>query len=246
MDEIKQLEQRLLDDYLEGLERERAEKDSGGSKNTIKPGAGSTNSVPRIRGTPINPKLIPNVAFILRQDSAKKVFSASFSASTGVPSRSVLNLVSVLRRDCSRISVDARKQFFSDSVRRAALRNGLDPLLLQKVCQHESGWNPFAVYKNDNGTYDFGLFQLNSATLADAYARGVKVNPFNVEESADFAAKHLAHLINVFGDSSLAVVAYNRGEGKVRKWLRRGLSTEEILNIVRNAAYHRSVLSQKV
>jgi soluble lytic murein transglycosylase-like protein len=39
---------------------------------------------------------------------------------------------------------------------------GLSPLLLQSIAQHESGMNPVAIGKNTNGTYDYGLMQINS------------------------------------------------------------------------------------
>ena len=39
---------------------------------------------------------------------------------------------------------------------------GISPLLLWSIAQHESGMNPAAIGKNANGTYDYGLMQINS------------------------------------------------------------------------------------
>lgn len=39
---------------------------------------------------------------------------------------------------------------------------GVSPLLLWGIARHESGMNPDAVGRNSNGTYDYGLMQINS------------------------------------------------------------------------------------
>lgn len=39
---------------------------------------------------------------------------------------------------------------------------GISPLLLWGIAQHESGMNPAAICRNGNGTYDYGLMQINS------------------------------------------------------------------------------------
>ena len=39
---------------------------------------------------------------------------------------------------------------------------GVSPLLLWGIARHESGMNPAAVGRNGNGTYDYGLMQINS------------------------------------------------------------------------------------
>jgi len=40
---------------------------------------------------------------------------------------------------------------------------GVSPLLLWSIAKHESGMNPAAVCRNSNGTYDYGLMQINSS-----------------------------------------------------------------------------------
>lgn len=39
---------------------------------------------------------------------------------------------------------------------------GVSPYLLRSIAQHESGMNPLAIGRNVNGTYDYGLMQINS------------------------------------------------------------------------------------
>lgn len=40
---------------------------------------------------------------------------------------------------------------------------GVSPLLLWSIAKHESGMNPAAICRNGNGTYDYGLMQINSS-----------------------------------------------------------------------------------
>ena len=44
----------------------------------------------------------------------------------------------------------------------AGFEYGISPLLLQSIARHESGMNPAAVCRNANGSYDYGLMQINS------------------------------------------------------------------------------------
>ena len=39
---------------------------------------------------------------------------------------------------------------------------GIPPLLLWSIAKHESNFNPHAIGRNSNGTYDYGLMQINS------------------------------------------------------------------------------------
>ncbi|HOL44407.1 MAG TPA: lytic transglycosylase domain-containing protein [Methanothrix sp.] len=38
----------------------------------------------------------------------------------------------------------------------------IPPVLLWAIASHESGFNPYAVNRNINGSYDYGLMQINS------------------------------------------------------------------------------------
>jgi soluble lytic murein transglycosylase-like protein len=40
---------------------------------------------------------------------------------------------------------------------------GVSPLILWSISQHESAMNPAAICRNVNGTYDYGLMQINSS-----------------------------------------------------------------------------------
>jgi len=45
----------------------------------------------------------------------------------------------------------------------AGRQYGVSPLLLYAIAVHESGMNPGAVNVNRNGTYDYGLMQVNTS-----------------------------------------------------------------------------------
>lgn len=40
---------------------------------------------------------------------------------------------------------------------------GVDPAVLWSIAKNESNFNPWAVNHNSNGSYDFGLMQINSS-----------------------------------------------------------------------------------
>lgn len=85
----------------------------------------------------------------------------------------------------------------------------------------ESRWNPQAVSKmNWNGSYDYGLMQLNSNYLeyfVDKYWDSEEeFDPFNGEHSLRVAARHLEWLLSRTGNVDDAIKAYNVGLTSVR------------------------------
>jgi soluble lytic murein transglycosylase-like protein len=79
--------------------------------------------------------------------------------------------------------------------------------MFQAVAYVESRYNPNAV----SYTKDKGLFQISSIT-ANHY--GLK-DPFNSEENATVAAKHLVYLKRKFKNWDTAIMSYNWGSAKV-------------------------------
>ncbi len=96
-------------------------------------------------------------------------------------------------------------------VAREALRYGLEPALLHAVISVESGYNANAVSKRGAA----GLMQLMPET---AKRYGV-VNVFDPVENVRAGAHYLGDLLKLFdNDLTLALAAYNAGEGAVLKY----------------------------
>ncbi|EOG7748432.1 lytic transglycosylase domain-containing protein [Vibrio cholerae] len=79
--------------------------------------------------------------------------------------------------------------------------------LITAVIHNESGFNPLAV--SSKGAK--GLMQ-----LMDVNSQGI--DPFIPEQNIKTGTKLLADLIKKYGDFSLALAAYNAGEGNVKKY----------------------------
>jgi soluble lytic murein transglycosylase-like protein len=97
---------------------------------------------------------------------------------------------------------------YENSIRLAAVEQGLDPALLHAVIQVESGYNDRAV--SAKGAK--GLMQLMPET---ARSLGV-ANIDNPSANLRGGARYLRQLIGSFGDLTLALAAYNAGAGAVR------------------------------
>ena len=100
---------------------------------------------------------------------------------------------------------------------------GVPEWILAAVIQYESGYDEFARNRNNNGTMDLGIAQLNSRYLgyfAEQFNGGLTVDPFNPLVSIRIAARYLARNYQTFGNWEYAVAAYNCGPGRAveRPW----------------------------
>ncbi len=124
--------------------------------------------------------------------------------------------------------LSANEQQYDALIKRAAAANGLDPNLVRAVIKAESSFRKDAV--SSAGAQ--GLMQLMPAT-----ARGLGVkDSFDPAENINGGTKYLSDLISRFGDTRLALAAYNTGPGRVKR-----------LNITdANNAFEYSKLSERV
>ena len=99
---------------------------------------------------------------------------------------------------------------YADTVAAAAAANGVDPELVHAVIAAESNFDPHAV--SPKGAQ--GLMQLMPATAAEL---GVG-NVWDPGENIRGGTAHLAKLLTKFDDLSLAIAAYNAGEGAVQRY----------------------------
>ncbi|MHB1125711.1 MAG: lytic transglycosylase domain-containing protein [Bacillota bacterium] len=108
---------------------------------------------------------------------------------------------------------------YKDSIIKYSMENSLDPLLVASVIRVESGFNPNAV----SGPGARGLMQLMPETaqwIAEKidveYSRDMLYDPaYNIR----FGTWYLASLHSEFGNTVVAIAAYNGGRGRVRSWL---------------------------
>jgi hypothetical protein len=98
---------------------------------------------------------------------------------------------------------------FAHIIRAAAERYGVDTRLVEAIVQTESAGNPTAV--SPKGAR--GLMQLMPERAAELGVR----NSFDPHQNVDGGVRHVRDLLQRFGgDVTLALAAYNAGEGAVR------------------------------
>lgn len=99
----------------------------------------------------------------------------------------------------------------------AANRFKLDPFLLYSMAYVESGFNPYAIGRNKNGSYDLGLMQINSTWKPTLKSYGIDMKDlYNPCVSIHVGAWVLAHNVKRFGYNWTAVGAYNTGKANAR------------------------------
>lgn len=104
-----------------------------------------------------------------------------------------------------------------------ALCDGLNldsDLAVAHLLVENPDFNPDAIHKNDNGTLDLGLFQLNDkylwTTFKDKYwFDNVELDPFNWKHNTYIALHLMADLNREFKVQDDAIMAYNGGRGNV-------------------------------
>lgn len=93
--------------------------------------------------------------------------------------------------------------------RRIAEEEGVDPDLFERLVQQESSFRPDVVSRAGA----IGYAQLMPATAAE-----LGVDPWDPEQNLRGGARYLRQQFDTFGDTRLALAAYNAGPGRVREY----------------------------
>ena len=99
-------------------------------------------------------------------------------------------------------------------------RYNINPLVLYAIAKQESKFNPKAVNKNTDGSYDFSMMQINSSHLQELARIGISERDLvnNPCLSVNIGAWYLARNIKMYGQDTngfwSAVGAYNAGTSK--------------------------------
>ena len=101
---------------------------------------------------------------------------------------------------------------------RAAKAGNVDPRLLAGLVRQESNFNPNAV----SSAGAIGLGQLMPGT-----ARELGVNPRDIQQNLNGAARYLRQMIDTFGGVEAGLRAYNQGPGNQRRFPA-GVSSEAV------------------
>ena len=93
-------------------------------------------------------------------------------------------------------------------------------LAVSHLLVENPNFNPDAIHKNENGTIDVGMFQLNDRYLwttfkKDYWFDNVELDPFNWKHNTYIALHLMADLQKEFKVQDDAIMAYNGGRGAV-------------------------------
>lgn len=92
----------------------------------------------------------------------------------------------------------------------AASYHGVNPHLLLAVLTVESGLNPLAIGKNNNGTFDIGMGQINSIHLPDLQRYGLTANHLlDACKSIYVSAWFLRRGFDRYGNTWFAAATYH-------------------------------------
>ncbi|MCY0389180.1 lytic transglycosylase domain-containing protein [Robbsia sp. Bb-Pol-6] len=98
----------------------------------------------------------------------------------------------------------------TDCFTAAGSYQGVNPLILRAIAWQESRDAPGALHRNQNGSIDYGLMQINSIHLPALAQYGISSNKLmDPCASVYIAAWHLRQKMNKYGNSWAAVGAYH-------------------------------------
>ena len=98
----------------------------------------------------------------------------------------------------------------SNCISSASSFHGVNPWVLASILKVESSFNPKAVNRNDNGSVDVGIGQMNSIHFKELAKWGIAPNDlFDACTATYVAAWHLSKQVRAYGNTWFAIGAYH-------------------------------------
>ena len=92
------------------------------------------------------------------------------------------------------------------------------------IIKNESDFNPKETNKNEDGSIDRGIMQINSVHIKEFKKQGLS-DMFNPYENINFGIILLANLCSLYEDEHRILMAYNFGIGGEKKVASRGITS---------------------
>ncbi len=107
-----------------------------------------------------------------------------------------------------------------------AQQSGVDPDLIFCIMWRESNFNPNEIGRNSNGTYDYGLMQINSSNFS-FLSQKVGITSMNdlldPYKNIDCGVYYISSYMRKYNDINKALMCYNLGEGGAQKKWSQGI-----------------------
>lgn len=108
-------------------------------------------------------------------------------------------------------------QSIKNCIHKAAHKINVDPVLLLSIAKKESNYNPQAINRNNDGTYDYGLMQINSFWKEKLKKKGIPFESLNdVCLNVKAAAWILKNNFKDYGKNWHSIGVYHAGTRKGR------------------------------
>lgn len=110
---------------------------------------------------------------------------------------------------------------YSDYIENLSFELQLDPDLVAAILiQENPDFNPDAIHRNENGTSDLGLMQLNDSYIWTVFVPrywdlDIDFNPYNWKHNLFLGMHHIKYLSETLKIQEDIICAYNGGEGNV-------------------------------
>lgn len=138
-------------------------------------------------------------------------------ASVSEPERTVDLMKTLIATAIAAVCASFALPAHADCFDSAAAYQHVNPFVLRAIAWQESHNHGDAVHKNDNGSTDYGLMQINSIHLPTLSQYGISSDTLMEPcKNVYIAAWHLRHQMNKYGNTWQAVGAYHSATPSLR------------------------------